>query len=206
MYVTLSINENVGMLKYISRNLGLYKKWQRKMHLNLPDEISSKTRKSSCGKPHEAYYLQCNLSQRGTTVLAGGYPSPGGGTSVLVRGYISPGLGYRCSPEGKWDQRLGYPPQKGHGTKDWVPPRRTWAQRLESPSLIQQGTWDQRWGYPAGKDMGPVVGSIMRWRWGTPSPTGVGQTKNITFPHSSDAGGKKWPTKICKNRSSWEIN
>ena len=70
------------------------------------------TRKSSCGKPYEAYRPQCNLSQGDTPVLAWG------GIPVLTRGYPSPGNGvslYPCprySPEGTWDQSLG----KGLGT------------------------------------------------------------------------------------------
>ena len=50
-----------------------------------------------------------------STVLAWGYPSPGGGVTQSW---------YHClgvPPEGTWDQRLGYTPE-GHGSRDWDTP------------------------------------------------------------------------------------
>ena len=67
-----------------------------------------------------------------------------------------------------------------------VPPALDW-DTPTPPGTRVPLTW--HWGTPLSqKDMGPVVGSIMGWRWDIPPPPhGVGQTENITFRHPSDA-------------------
>ena len=72
--------------------------------------------------------------------MARGYPSPQSwpGATPVLAGRTSNGRGGGLSlgypPEGTWDQRLGYPPegtpQKGHGTRDWVPPERIWDHKV----------------------------------------------------------------------------
>ena len=96
-----------------------------------------------------------------------GYPQPGIGVTPTWD-WGTPhhlGLGYPLPPRTgvlpTWDWGA---PWKGHGTKDWGTP---------SPR----------------KDMRPLVGSIIGWRWSTPPPGG-GQTENIVFRHPLDTGGK----------------
>ena len=94
---------------------------------------------------------------------------------------------------------IGKITQLGELQADITTPQ-SWPGRYPSPGwgvplswgTPQLGTWNQR-GVSPSKDMGPVVGSIMGWRWGnSPSPSG-GQTENITFHHPSDAGGNNLP-------------
>ena len=94
----------------------------------------------------------------------------GGTPSSLGRGW---GMGYPSSPG------MGYPPSRpGMG---YTPQSRT---GMRYPPLISRmGPPLQTWnGLPLHLDLG----------WGTPPPRKCEQTKNISFPHPSDAGGKKW--------------
>ena len=78
-----------------------------------------------------------------------GYPLPGTGYPTWDWGTPHLGLGYH-PPEGTWDQSLGTP-LKGHVTSGWK-------------------HYGGRWGTPNPKKaMGPVVGSVMAWRWDNPS-------------------------------------
>ena len=120
----------------------------------------------------------------GTPVLAGGgrgYPSSGlgrgtpdlaGGTPVLIGGYPSPGQGSTSDlgvhPPSRTCDRTGVPPQKWHGTGGW--------------SIPWKGPGTRVWW----RDWEPDLGT-------TPFRSGE-QTENITFLHSSDAGGKNWQT------------
>ena len=146
----------------------------------------------------------------GTPVLTGGTPNclgwggPGvppvlildGGTPVLILDGV-PHI-----------SRMGYPPVK---TWDRVPPPHQ--HDGVPPILILDGGTpypDLGWGTPHQQDgvpplsrpgMGytPVINRMgyppphPDLRWGTlpPPPRKCGQTENITFPHPSDAGGKK---------------
>ena len=102
-----------------------------------------------------------------------------GGTPVLfwLMGYSSPVLA-----GGTQDRGLPLPgtgkdlePKTRERTCDWGTPRRD--------------LWPVT-GAPPIKDMGPVVGSIMGWRWGNPPSRGVNwQTETSTFRHLSDASG-----------------
>ena len=115
------------------------------------------TRKSSCGKPQEAYHPRHNLSQH--NLSEGGVPHPWPGSTPswgtqhpdLARGVPHPWL-------------RGLPPL-------WGTPILTW---LENP-IFSQGVP----GIPSHPDLGPVTGvpsqkghgtsgSIMGWRWGPP--------------------------------------
>ena len=110
------------------------------------EEETKSTRKSSCGKPHEAYhpqYISC----------PGGYPSPGqrgvpqslslgvpqswpGGTPVLAwgGGYPSPHWVRRVGPIWDWD--WGNPP---FSTGTGYPPNQKWGTPRKGPETRDQG-------------------------------------------------------------------
>ena len=54
-------------------------------------------------------------------------------------------------------------------------------------------TWD---GIPPHPDLGWGTPPCLNLGWGTPPPRKCEQTKNITFPHPSDAGGNDLKSKI----------
>ena len=127
------------------------------------------TTKSSCGKLQEAYCLwhnlfKHNLSQRGYPI-----PAIGGTPSCPIWGYpilgYQLGLRYPCLG-------LGYPP----------PPSQDW----DTP---QKGLGATYWGTP--QKGHEISGSIMGWRWGTPLPSGGGQSQNITSCRTMYAGSNK---------------
>ena len=99
------------------------------------------TQKAYC-PPRSKYSLSCPI--------LGGYPIPGQG--VPHPEVPLPGMGYRPM-EGTWDQSLGYPPQKGHGT---------------SGSIMR---W--RWGIPLRLDV--------NWNYYLPHPSDVGGKKGESF-------------------------
>ena len=113
-------------------------------------------RKSSCvnarSVPPAAYQVLHMLS----------CPGEGGpilGTPDLAKGYRIPGwgypiLGYNLARSGVPSIQEWGTPQKGTGTSH--------------SDTLREGIWDQSLGYPQ-KGHG-TSGSIMRWRWGTPSP------------------------------------
>ena len=154
------------------------------------------TRKSSCGKPQEAYRQRHNLFKHNLSPEGGypilswlGVPHPvliGGGYPILswLGGYpILSWLGVPHLDLARWvphpDLAGGYPPGLGYllpGTG--VPPERTW-----DHGSIMDKMWYPQKGYG-------TSGSIVGWRWGTPRVWTDKQTEHITSRCTSYAGGK----------------
>ena len=116
------------------------------------------------------------------------HPDLGWGTPLSI-----PGMGYPHLDLGQGTpppiSRMGTPPPIQ--TWDWVPHHLDLRQGTPPHPHLEWGTpcLDLGWGTPL-----PHLG------WGTPlsrpgtgyhPPRKCGQTENITFPHTSDAGGKK---------------
>ena len=87
----------------------------------------------------------------------------------------------------------GTPSSAGQGTpclRLEYPPSGTGNPSPGTKVPLQKGHETRHWGTP-GKDMGPVDGSIMGWRWGTRPLTKQTHTcENSTFPFLRNAGGK----------------